>query len=957
MSEMKMTAPSKSPPRKRKRVGRENDGTSRSANMSKFRRAVHFKRNPMIEAQRSQLPVYMHEQEIIEAVRHHDAVVVTGATGSGKTTQVPQFLLEEVLSRGRDGLITVTQPRRVAAVACARRVAEELGEKQVGNLVGYHVRHNANVHASTRLKFVTDGVLLREVEHDLMLSRYACVVVDEAHERSLNTDLLLALLSRTLPMRRASGFPLTLVIMSATLDVDGIVAGDAPLFPSSPVIAVPARQHPVTVHFARETKDDYVAEAISKTRKIHTRLPPGHVLIFVSGRREVLQICAQLERELGNREVRPEGSHVPLRALVLPFYALLPDAQQARVFTSVGENIRKIVVATNVAETSVTIPNVTYVVDSGKVKELSHSGLMSAFNIAWTSKASAEQRTGRAGRTGPGHCYRLYSSAVFDQQFASFKEPEVLRVRADAVVLRLRALGIIHVDKFPFPSRPEPQRLIEAQRVLEMLGALQSGSRTARPLTDIDGNDIVEDDTEVLLGVTGIGRELAKIPAPPRFARMALAASAHPSVFPLVCRTAALLSVGSVLERASKSQATFAHTGSDVITQLRAVCAADKSGWIDGASKRDQAKTREFCSEHAMHFKTLMEVLATSDQLEESVYNAAGQKLTARKGYVSAPRKAEEKLIIRAMLCGLPDQIARRLSPDEAAAYGVPPRWRGCTFVADGCKEPVFLPSSSAVRLNLDSEYVIFGKLLRSGHEKRESKNESKMGTENLEPKEEADEYVESEGDDEVSMGNCRDDDSKWNLEAEAEQKGRDADAGDSTVGDMRRERKASEERLAKRVLMENVSVVCASWVASNATAFCKFSLRMSTSARSRKSVGASDTICSYDSARDSVMVAMSAKYGGAKWSLGVRHVRYRSAISLLEGEDAEERSVRAVRNAACAAFAGAIVARRVAKLSDGLEATKLSIGVATARLIPRDITSAAELDAQVQDVPSFLRC
>lgn len=394
---------------------------------------VRFERDPKIQEQRSKLPVYMHEQQIVEALRHNDVVIITGATGSGKTTQVPQFLLEEgfgdARSPGQTGLVAVTQPRRVAAIACAKRVAQETGGA-VGDVVGYQVRHRGALSRTTRLKFVTDGVLLREAEEDLLLTRYSTVVIDEAHERSLNTDLLLALLSRSVALRRADASeargPLKLIVMSATLDVEGVFVGDGSLFPRAPVVSVPARQFPVTVHFARATPGDYVEEALRKVKKIHRRLPPGGVLVFVSGRREVEELCTKIGDTFGDRKVKVEGSSVMLGVKVLPFFALLPEAQQHLVFNNFGDNVRKIVVATNIAETSVTIPGITYVVDSGKVKEQVYgghgAGLLSSFQVQWVCKASAEQRTGRAGRTGPGHAYRLYSSAVFDQQFKDFRK-------------------------------------------------------------------------------------------------------------------------------------------------------------------------------------------------------------------------------------------------------------------------------------------------------------------------------------------------------------------------------------------------------------------------------------------------------------------------------------------------------------------------------------------------------
>ena len=894
---------------------------------------MYFPRNKQLQSLREQLPCYMHEQEFIESIRKNDVVILSGATGSGKTTQIPQFLLEEYLGGGMRGNIVVTQPRRVAAVSCAQRVASELGEKNVGELVGYHVRHQPVTSSRTKLKFVTDGVLLREIEGNLLLDAYDAVVIDEAHERTLNTDILLALLSRSVTMRRAIGNPLKVVVMSATLDNAGVFTGEGGLFPTAPTLTIPSRQHPVTIHFARVTHDDYLAEAFKKVRKIHVRLPPGGILVFVSGRREVIQLCEQINDEFGEREVSPNGAKCPMKAHVLPFYALLSEHLQHNVFLDPGPQARKIVIATNVAETSITIPGIAYVVDTGKVKEQVYrgagGGLFSSYEVRWVSKASAEQRAGRAGRTGPGHVYRLYSSAVFDQQFAEFREPEVNRVPADSIVMRLRSLGILNVDKFPFPTKPNSEALLQAQSQLELIGALQSQKHFAvSSLTDIDGKHMSPSNDQVLLGVTSLGRELAKIPAPPRYARMILAAREYPHVLALVCRVAAMLNIGSVFDRTTKhalhKQSIFAHPSSDVLTQLNAICAAEKAGWDagNGQDRRDDA-VREYCTKYSLHFKTILEILATSHQLEQTATSASMSKNNHEQTKIMPQKvmppnrvtKSMEKKILRAMVCGLPDKMARRLSRDESSALGVARRWQNCAFAVNGCREAVYLSSRSAVRLGNEVEYVVFGQLVRTNEAKKRGQRAVDACDENGYK---VDDDASSEADESNEEG-CGERDNKRNF-ADVDELGSDG-------------LKSSEAR----ILMDNVSVVSATWVINNATSMCELEVNRER-IRTANNYGVR---CVYEQVRDTVMVGMKAKYGRSKWNLGVVMVPYRRAMSLLRGQQCTEEVIQAVERAASEAFAGAVRAGHVQ--IQGFANTKLSD--LKAEILVRNVFSKEEYE------------
>lgn len=351
---------------------------------------------------------------------------------------------------------------------------------------------------------MTDGVLLREVQSDFLLRRYSAIIIDEAHERSLNTDILIGLLSKIVPLRRKlalewankqqqqkqtqqtqtnttstnthgekseimdvqnqSGaiYPLKLIIMSATLRVEDFVSNKL-LFPLTPppVVSIEARQYPVTVHWSKKTEDDYLDAAYKKVCNIHRKLPSGGVLVFLTGQQEIEFLVRKLRTQFSRSANSVQQGSIPTNVRVLPLFAALSQADQLRVFEPVPEGTRLIVVCTNVAETSLTIPGIKYVVDTGKVKQLFYDPLsgISQFQIVWISQASANQRAGRSGRTAPGHCYRLFSSAVFNNQFEKFAQPEINLMPIEGVVLQMKNMNINHILSFPFPSPPDPSTL------------------------------------------------------------------------------------------------------------------------------------------------------------------------------------------------------------------------------------------------------------------------------------------------------------------------------------------------------------------------------------------------------------------------------------------------------------------------------------------------------------------
>jgi ATP-dependent RNA helicase DHX37/DHR1 len=518
-------------------------------------RTAFYARRPRparIETGCSALPIFAEEHAIMEAIQSEDVIILCGETGSGKTTQLPQFLYEAGYAHpsviGRTCMIGVTQPRRVAAVAMAQRVAQELCTP-LGGEVAYQVRHSSSVGKACRVKFMTDGVLLREISSDLLLSRYSVVVMDEAHERSVNTDLLLGLLSRVVKLRRkivpenartrdrtaacggdATAVPLKLIIMSATLQVETF-RDNARLFAAPPpVITVDARQFPVVTHFTRRTPIDHLKAAYRKCVQIHSTLPPGGILVFLTGKADIDELCARLSRRYdncggqafprasnGKEDSDDEAGAGPM--LVLPLYSMLPASEQMLVWSPPPQGTRLVVVATNVAETSITIPRITYVVDCGKVKQRTFSELTAVahFEVGWISQASANQRAGRAGRVGPGHCYRLFSSSAFTNLFEKFAAPEIRRASIEGIVLQMKSMGVLEVTSFPFPEPPPSTAIRAALAALAALGATAAAAANSN-----DESAVAQ--TNIELPVTPLGRLLSRLPISPRIGKFLLAA-------------------------------------------------------------------------------------------------------------------------------------------------------------------------------------------------------------------------------------------------------------------------------------------------------------------------------------------------------------------------------------------------------------------------------------------------
>ena len=433
------------------------------------------------------LPVCRHARDVAEIVRANPCVLVLADTGSGKTTQIPQILLKHGVCT--EGLaIAVTQPRRVAAVSVARRVAEEMQVK-VGEEVGYCVRFEDKTSKLTRIKYLTDGTLLREFLTDNSLSKYSIIMLDEAHERSLNTDILFGLLKKLVSTRYPA---LKLVITSATLESEKFSA----YFGECPVYHVHGRTFPVQIAHATEAARSYFESTIETVLDIHMNMPPGDVLVFLTGQEEIERAVQRINDKV--QSISAEGACPYIQ--VVPLYASLSPSMQARVFQPHATNVRRVIVSTNVAETSVTVPGIVYVVDPGVVKQIEYDAMtgMETLKVVSISAVQAKQRAGRAGRTQPGYCFRFYTKENLELDMPKIQKPEIQRNSLVGTILYLKTLNLQGLDVmgFEFLDPPEPLLIADALRQLYLIGAI-----------DCDGK------------VTSIGRDMSSLPLEPCLAR------------------------------------------------------------------------------------------------------------------------------------------------------------------------------------------------------------------------------------------------------------------------------------------------------------------------------------------------------------------------------------------------------------------------------------------------------
>ena len=470
-----------------------------------------------IESQRRSLPIYQLRESLLKAIEENEILVVIGDTGSGKTTQLTQYLLESGLytdpkrnpsrrAHASDKIrrIGCTQPRRVAATSVAKRVAEEVGT-HLGNLVGYTIRFEDCSSDETIIKYMTDGMLLREALLDPLLSTYSVIILDEAHERTIHTDVLFGLLRETVKARRNfalqaaengsdnTSFPLKLVVTSATLDSEKFCS----YFGNCPMFSIPGRTFPVEILYSRAPEPDYMDAALITLLQIHLSEPPGDILLFLTGQEEIDTAC-----EILYERTKSLGPSI-LELIILPVYSSLPSEIQSRIFEPAPPGARKAVIATNIAETSVTIDGIAYVVDPGMVKQKVFNPKlgMDSLVISPISQAQARQRAGRAGRTGPGKCYRLYTEKAFTEEMLPSTVPEIQRTNLSNTVLTLKAMGINDLIHFGFMDPPPLATLTAALQFLFDIGAL---------------------DSEGFL--TKLGRKMAEYPLEPPLAKLLIKA-------------------------------------------------------------------------------------------------------------------------------------------------------------------------------------------------------------------------------------------------------------------------------------------------------------------------------------------------------------------------------------------------------------------------------------------------
>ena len=570
------------------------------------------------------LPICQKREQILALIENNQVLVLAGETGSGKTTQLPKFCLE--LGRGRLGLVGHTQPRRLAARAVAARIADEL-QQPLGHSVGYQVRFDDRLGEQSRVKLMTDGILLAEIQHDRDLLRYDTLIIDEAHERSLNIDFLLGYLKRLLPRRP----DLKLIITSATIDVERF----SKHFDNAPVLEVSGRTYPVEVRYRPPEllQSEADPRQLSQPQQIEAALAEieqlergghghrlGDVLVFLSGEREIREAAEQLRKAaLYNR----------LRDIrVLPLYARLSQGEQNKIFQPSGSG-RRVVLATNVAETSLTVPGIRYVIDCGeaRISRYSIRSKVQRLPIEPVSQASANQRKGRCGRVSEGICIRLYSEEEF-QARPSFTDAEILRTNLAAVILQMEAQGLGAMEQFPFIDPPDPRQIRDGVRLLEELGAMQSGK------------------------LTPIGRQLSRLPVDPRIGRM-LVEAAQLDCLSEVVVVAAVLTLQDPRERPldKQQQADEKHRqhqdkDSDFIGLLNL--------WNHYEQQRQelsQGQLRRYCQKQFLSFMRMREWRDLHRQLHLACKSLGWKENREAAGYES---------IHRALLAGLLGHIGMR---------------------------------------------------------------------------------------------------------------------------------------------------------------------------------------------------------------------------------------------------------------------------------------------------------
>jgi pre-mRNA-splicing factor ATP-dependent RNA helicase DHX38/PRP16 len=532
-----------------------------------------FSKSKTLREQRQYLPAFAVREDLLRVIRDNQVIIVVGQTGSGKTTQLTQFLHED--GYAAHGLIGCTQPRRVAAMSVAKRVSEEM-EVKLGGLVGYAIRFEDCTSKETKIKYMTDGVLLRESLVEPDLDKYSCIIMDEAHERALNTDVLMGLIKKVLARRR----DLKLIVTSATMNAERF----SRFYGGAPEFIIPGRTFPVDIQYSRSPCEDYVDSAVKQVLAIHVSQGPGDILVFMTGAEDIEVTCELVAERL-------KLLNDPPKLLILPIYSQMPADLQAKIFDRAPPGVRKVIVATNIAETSLTVDGIMYVVDSGfsKLKVYNPKMGMDTLQITPISQANASQRAGRAGRTGPGKCFHLYTERAFRDEFYIQTIPEIQRTNLSNTVLLLKSLGVKDLLDFDFMDPPPQDTITTSLFDLWALGAI----------------DNIGD-------LTPLGRKMTAFPMDPSLAKLIITSVEYECSEEMLT-IVSMLSVPNPfnrpkerMEEADAAREKFFVPESDHLTFLHLYTQWRANGLSDG-----------WCVRHFLHPKSMRRAKEIRDQLSD----------------------------------------------------------------------------------------------------------------------------------------------------------------------------------------------------------------------------------------------------------------------------------------------------------------------------------------------------
>ncbi|KGQ01231.1 hypothetical protein PAAG_12089 [Paracoccidioides lutzii Pb01] len=554
--------------------GQNKGGSKFAEHMKKSEGASAFSKSKTLKEQREFLPAFAVREELLRVIRDNQVVIVVGQTGSGKTTQLTQFLYED--GYAKIGLIGCTQPRRVAAMSVAKRVSEEM-DVRLGGLVGYAIRFEDCTSEETVIKYMTDGVLLRESLVQPDLDKYSCIIMDEAHERALNTDVLMGLIKKVLARRR----DLKLIVTSATMNAERF----SKFYGGAPEFFISGRTFPVDIQYSRSPCEDYVDSAVKQVLAIHVSQGPGDILVFMTGQEDIEVTCELIAERLALLNDPPKIS-------ILPIYSQMPADLQAKIFDKAAPGVRKVIVATNIAETSLTVDGIMYVVDAGfsKLKVYNPRMGMDTLQITPISQANASQRAGRAGRTGPGKAYHLYTELAFKNELYPQTIPEIQRTNLANTVLLLKSLGVKDLLDFDFMDPPPQDTITTSLFDLWALGAIDN-----------------------LGDLTPMGRRMSAFPMDPSLAKLLITASEKYECSEEMLTIVSMLSVPGVFyrpkERQEESDAArekFFVPESDHLTLLHVYTQWKSNGYSD-----------TWCVRHFLHPKALRRSKEIREQLHD----------------------------------------------------------------------------------------------------------------------------------------------------------------------------------------------------------------------------------------------------------------------------------------------------------------------------------------------------